>query len=114
MTTLEQLGAESNVLLTTYRKDGRAVSTPLWVVPTARAGVLDADRTGKLKRSATTAGSRCSLRLPRQPHGEPLEAHATIGDAATGCGSAESERSTAWSAAILIGSGCGPSAVLVS
>ena len=35
MATLEQLGSEKYVLLTTFRKDGRAVATPVWVV---RAG----------------------------------------------------------------------------
>ena len=35
MATLEQLGAEKYVLLTTFRRDGRAVATPLWVVPGA-------------------------------------------------------------------------------
>lgn len=33
MTALGQLGSEKYVLLTTFRKDGRAVATPVWVLP---------------------------------------------------------------------------------
>ena len=51
MTTLGQLGAEKYVLLTTYRKDGRAVPTPLWVVPDGPGlAFWTPTGTGKLKR----------------------------------------------------------------
>ncbi|MEV6634309.1 PPOX class F420-dependent oxidoreductase [Actinoplanes sp. NPDC051470] len=33
MATLEQIGAAKYALLTTFRKDGSAVGTPLWVMP---------------------------------------------------------------------------------
>src|SRR4029450_9482884 len=84
MTTLEQLGAEKYVLLTTYRKDGRAVSTPLWVVPDGPGLALwTPTDTGKLKRIRNTSRvtvQPCDFR--GNPHGEALEAHATIGEAA--------------------------------
>jgi PPOX class probable F420-dependent enzyme len=84
MTTLEQLGAEQYVLLTTYRKDGRAVSTPLWVVADGPGlAFWTPTDTGKLKRirnNGRVTVQPCDFR--GNPHGEPLEAHATIGDAA--------------------------------
>jgi hypothetical protein len=51
MATLEQLGSEKYLLLTTYRKDGRGVPTPLWVVPDG-AGLMvwTPAGTGKVKR----------------------------------------------------------------
>jgi len=84
MTTLEQLGAEKYVLLTTFRKDGRGVPTPLWAVPDG-SGIAfwTPAGTGKLKRIRTsgrvTVGA-CDLR--GTPKGEPIEAQARIGDAA--------------------------------
>lgn len=48
---LDRLGAEKYVLLTTFRKDGRAMSTPVWV---GRDGdelvVFSAPDAGKIKR----------------------------------------------------------------
>ncbi len=49
--TLEQLGTEKYALLTTFRKDGRAVSTPLWVMPDGDGVAFwTPDNTGKVKR----------------------------------------------------------------
>ena len=85
MATLEQLGSEKYVLLTTFRKDGRAVATPLWVVPDGSGGLAfwtPAD-TGKLKRirnNGRVTLQPCDVR--GKPHGEVVEAHARIGDAA--------------------------------
>jgi PPOX class probable F420-dependent enzyme len=82
MATLEQLGAEKYVLLTTFRRDGRAVSTPLWVVPDG-AGLAfwtPAD-TGKVKRirnSGRVTLAPCDMR--GNTHGEAIEANARIGD----------------------------------
>jgi len=82
MATLEQLGAEKYVLLTTFRRDGRAVSTPLWVVPDG-AGLAfwtPAD-TGKVKRirnSGRVTLAACDMR--GNVRGEAVEAHAQIGD----------------------------------
>jgi uncharacterized protein len=83
MTTLGQLGSEKYVLLTTYRKDGRAVSTPLWVVPDGPGlAFWTPTGTGKLKRirnSGRVTVQPCDFR--GNPHGEALDAQATIGDA---------------------------------
>jgi hypothetical protein len=84
MATLEQLGAEKYVLLTTFRRDGRAVPTPLWVVPdgTALAFWTPAG-TGKVKRirnSGRVTVAACDMR--GNVRGPAIEATASIGDAA--------------------------------
>jgi PPOX class probable F420-dependent enzyme len=83
MATLEQLGAEKYVLLTTFRRDGRAVATPLWVVPDG-AGLMvwTPDGTGKVKRirnSGRVTVAACDMR--GNASGEAVEAQARIGDA---------------------------------
>jgi PPOX class probable F420-dependent enzyme len=83
MPGVEQLGSEKYVLLTTFRRDGRAVATPLWAVPhgSGLAFWTPAD-TGKVKRirnSGRVTVAACDLR--GNPRGEPIEATARIGDA---------------------------------
>ncbi|WP_433827950.1 PPOX class F420-dependent oxidoreductase [Actinoplanes sp. CA-015351] len=84
MTGLEQLGSEKYVLLTTFRKDGRAVATPLWVVPDgAGLGFWTVAGSGKIKRirnSGRVTVTACDMR--GNPSGEPIEASARIGDTA--------------------------------
>jgi uncharacterized protein len=84
MATLEQLGSERYLLLTTFRKDGRAVSTPLWVVPDGSGlAFWTPDGTGKLKRirnNGRVTVQPCDVR--GNPRGEPVEAQARIGDTA--------------------------------
>ncbi len=84
MATFEQLGAEKYVLLTTFRRDGRAVPTPLWVVPdgTGLAFWTPAG-TGKVKRirnSGRVTVAACDVR--GNVRGGAIEATARIGDAA--------------------------------
>jgi PPOX class probable F420-dependent enzyme len=83
MATLEQLGAEKYALLTTFRRDGRAVGTPLWVVPDG-SGIAfwTPDNTGKVKRirnSGRVTVAPCDVR--GNLSGEAIEAQARIGDA---------------------------------
>lgn len=71
------------VLLTTYRRDGRAVATPVWVVPLDGAlGVWTARDSGKIKRvrrdSSVTVAS-CDARGRRV--GEAYPARAQLLDA---------------------------------
>ncbi len=84
MTALEQLGSEKYVLLTTFRKDGRAVPTPLWVVPDGTGLALwTPPDTGKVKRirnSGRVTLAPCDVR--GNPRGEAIEGHARIGDEA--------------------------------
>ena len=83
MTTLDRLGAEKYVLLTTFRKDGRAVATPLWAVPDGTGlAVWTPTGSGKVKRirnSGLVTVAPCDLR--GNPTGEPVDAQARIGDA---------------------------------
>ena len=84
MATLEQLGAEKYVLLTTFRRDGRAVPTPLWVVPDgAGVGFWTVADSGKVKRirnSGRVTLAPCDVR--GNVKGEAVEAQARLGDAA--------------------------------
>ena len=84
MTTLEQLGAEKYVLLTTFRRDGRAVPTPLWVVPDGPGlAFWTPAGTGKVKRirnSGRVTVAACDVR--GHVRGAAIEARARIGDAA--------------------------------
>jgi PPOX class probable F420-dependent enzyme len=84
MATLEQIGAEKYVSLTTFRKDGRAVATPLWVVPDgAGLAFWTPHGTGKLKRirnSGRVTVAPCDMRGNLK--GEAIEATARIGDEA--------------------------------
>jgi len=52
--TLHNLGGERFVLLTTYRRSGEPVSTPVWVLPDAAAAAIVStpEGSGKLKRLA--------------------------------------------------------------
>jgi PPOX class probable F420-dependent enzyme len=78
--TVEQLGDEEYLLLTTFRRDGTPVPTPVWV---AREGdallVWTVGASGKVKRirrdGAVTVGS-CNVR--GVPKGEAVAAHATL------------------------------------
>jgi len=49
--TLHKLGGERFVLLTTYRRSGEPVATPVWVLPDAGAAIVSTpEGAGKLKR----------------------------------------------------------------
>jgi uncharacterized protein len=51
MTSLETLANSSYALVTTFRKDGRAVGTPVWIVPYQYGlGVWTVATFGKVKR----------------------------------------------------------------
>ncbi|MEU8655416.1 PPOX class F420-dependent oxidoreductase [Actinoplanes philippinensis] len=82
MTALEQLGSEKYILLTTFRRDGRAVATPLWVVPDGSGlAFWTVAGSGKLKRirnSGRVTVAPCDMR--GTPTGEAIEATARIGD----------------------------------
>ncbi|WP_405114784.1 PPOX class F420-dependent oxidoreductase [Micromonospora sp. NBC_01405] len=80
MTTLDRLAAEKYVLLTTFRRDGRAVPTPVWA---ARDGdalaawtVADSGKVKRIRRSGEVTVAPCDLR--GRPHGEAVPGHATI------------------------------------
>ena len=76
------LETERYVLFTTFRRDGRAVSTPVWLVPLAegRVGFSTGSDSGKTKRLRHTA--RVTLqgcdRTGGDPHGPVLEGEARL------------------------------------
>ncbi|MGN9811832.1 PPOX class F420-dependent oxidoreductase [Micromonospora sp. BQ11] len=83
MTTLDRLSAEKYILLTTFRKDGRAVPTPVWAV---RDGdglavwtVSDSGKVKRIRRSGDVTVAPCDVR--GRPHGPAVPAHATLYDA---------------------------------
>ncbi|GIM97257.1 PPOX class F420-dependent oxidoreductase [Paractinoplanes toevensis] len=83
MPSLEQLGSEKYVLLTTFRRDGRAVATPIWVMPDG-AGVAfwtvrDSGKVKRIRNSGRVTLTACDMR--GNPRGETVEATARLGDA---------------------------------
>jgi PPOX class probable F420-dependent enzyme len=84
MSSLEQLSSEKYVLLTTFRKDGRAVPTPIWAVPDPGGLAVWTPRdSGKVKRirnSGRVTVAPCDVR--GNPSGEAVEGRARIGDEA--------------------------------
>ncbi|WP_371554524.1 PPOX class F420-dependent oxidoreductase [Streptomyces longwoodensis] len=84
-TLLDRLGAGKYLLLTSYRKNGTAVATPVWVVRDGDAlGVWTTADSWKVKRIRARPDvlvGPCDLR--GHPTGDQLPATAEIVDAAT-------------------------------
>ncbi|MFH9011106.1 PPOX class F420-dependent oxidoreductase [Streptomyces sp. NPDC017943] len=82
---LDRLGSGKYVLITSYRKNGTPVATPVWVVRDGDAlGVWTAADSWKVKRIRNRAGilvGPCDLR--GNPTGDQVPATAEIADAAT-------------------------------
>ena len=82
MATLGQLGSEKYVLLTTFRKSGKAVPTPLWVVPDGDGLAFwtpkDAGKLKRIRNNPRVTVAACDVR--GNPRGEAIEATARIGD----------------------------------
>ncbi|MGK5676415.1 PPOX class F420-dependent oxidoreductase, partial [Micromonospora sp. URMC 106] len=80
MTTLDRLASEKYVLLTTFRKDGRAVPTPVWAVRDGDAlavwSAADSGKVKRIRRSGDVTVAPCDVR--GRPHGEAVPAHATL------------------------------------
>jgi PPOX class probable F420-dependent enzyme len=81
--TVDSLGAAQYVRVTTYRRDGRGVATPVWVVRDGDAlAVWTATGTGKVKRvrrDGTVLVGPCDVR--GRPTGPEVSGHASIEDA---------------------------------
>lgn len=84
MTTLDRLAAEKYILLTTFRKDGRAVPTPVWAVRDGDAlavwSAADSGKVKRIRRSGDVTVAPCDVR--GRPHGEAVPARATLCDPA--------------------------------
>ncbi|MFI6821288.1 PPOX class F420-dependent oxidoreductase [Micromonospora sp. NPDC050187] len=80
MTDLDDLAAEKYVLLTTFRRDGRAVPTPVWAVRDGDAlalwTVADSGKVKRIRRDPTVTVAPCDVR--GRPHGPAIKGHATL------------------------------------
>lgn len=80
MTALGQLGSEKYVLLTTFRKDGRAVATPVWVLPAGDGvAIWTESKSYKVKRvrnNPKVTVAACDIR--GKARGEAVEGRARI------------------------------------
>ena len=81
--TLDDLGRAQYLLLTTYRKDGRAVATPLWVVRDGDALAVwtpkESGKVKRLRRRGSVLVGPCDFR--GNPLGEQVSGRAMIMDA---------------------------------
>lgn len=82
---VSRLGSGKYLLVTSYRKDGSPVATPVWVVPDGDAlGVwtaADSYKVKRIRRRADVLVGPCDMR--GRPIGAPHPAHAEIADPAT-------------------------------
>ena len=82
--TLDTLGASSYLLITTFRKDGRAVPTPVWVARDEDAlvvwSVTDAGKVKRIRRTAKVLVGPCDVR--GKPTGDQVPGRAMILDSA--------------------------------
>ncbi|MFI5926641.1 PPOX class F420-dependent oxidoreductase [Micromonospora sp. NPDC051543] len=80
MTTLDRLSAEKYILLTTFRKDGRAVPTPVWAVRDGDALAVwtraDSGKVKRIRHNGEVTVAPCDVR--GRPHGAEVPAHATL------------------------------------
>ena len=84
-TALDRLAAGKYLLITSYKKDGSAAPTPVWVV---RDGdtlgawtAADSWKVKRIRRRADVLVGPCDVR--GNPSGQPLPAHAEVADADT-------------------------------
>ncbi|MFJ4199786.1 PPOX class F420-dependent oxidoreductase [Streptomyces sviceus] len=84
-TSLERLGNGKYLLLTSFRKNGTPVATPVWVVRDGDAlgvwTVADAWKVKRIRARADVLVGPCDVR--GNPTGDQIPATAEIGDAAT-------------------------------
>ncbi|NLU84936.1 PPOX class F420-dependent oxidoreductase [Rhodococcus sp. HNM0569] len=80
--TFGDIARAKYVLLTTFRKDGTPVPTPLWVAPDGDAAVVwtvtDSWKVKRIRRNPQVTVARCDAR--GRAKGEPVAARAEILD----------------------------------
>ncbi|ELS58768.1 PPOX class F420-dependent oxidoreductase [Streptomyces viridochromogenes] len=85
-TSPARLGAGKYLLITSYRKNGTGVATPVWVVPDGDAlgiwTVADSWKVKRIRARSDVLVGPCDLR--GRPTGEQVPATAEICDEATG------------------------------
>jgi PPOX class probable F420-dependent enzyme len=76
------LGEGKYLLLTTFRKDGRAVPTPVWVVRDGEGlsawSATDSGKVKRIRRDGKVLVGPCDIK--GKPTGESVEAHASLLD----------------------------------
>jgi PPOX class probable F420-dependent enzyme len=82
MSTLDALATVPYVSVTTFRKDGRAVATPVWVVPDGEGALAvwtraDSGKVKRIRRDGRVTVAPCDFR--GNPRGEAVEARARLG-----------------------------------
>ncbi|MFF5014602.1 PPOX class F420-dependent oxidoreductase [Streptomyces sp. NPDC001165] len=84
-TRLDRLGSGKYLLVTSYRKDGTPVATPVWVIRDGDAlgawTPADSWKVKRIRRRADVLVGPCDLR--GNPTGDQVPATAEIADAAT-------------------------------
>ncbi len=82
--TLDRLATEKYILLTTFRKDGRAVPTPVWAVRDGDALVVwtvaSSGKVKRIRRSGDVTVAPCDVR--GRPHGPAVAGYAALADSA--------------------------------
>jgi PPOX class probable F420-dependent enzyme len=80
MSDLDRLAGETYVLLTTFRRDGRPVATPVWAVRDGDAlavwTVADSGKVKRIRRSGTVMVAPCDFR--GNTHGDAVAGHASL------------------------------------
>jgi hypothetical protein len=81
---IARLAAGAYLLVTTFRRDGRAVPTPVWAAPDADSLVVwsaaDAGKVKRIRRDGTVRLAPCTVR--GAPTGPEVDGHAELLDAA--------------------------------
>jgi PPOX class probable F420-dependent enzyme len=84
VSSIDTIGAAGYALVTSYRKDGRAVPTAVWVVRDGDALAIwtasDSGKVKRIRRDGTVLVGPCDVR--GRPTGEQVPGTATILDAA--------------------------------
>lgn len=80
VSTLDRLADEKYILLTTFRKDGRAVATPVWAVRDGDAlavwTVADSGKVKRIRRSGKVTVAPCDFR--GSTHGDAVAGYASL------------------------------------
>jgi PPOX class probable F420-dependent enzyme len=80
VSTLDRLAGEKYLLLTTFRKDGGGVATPVWAVRDGDAlavwTVANSGKVKRIRRSGTVTVAPCDFR--GNPRGEAVAGHAAL------------------------------------
>jgi uncharacterized protein len=78
--TVERLGEEQYLLVTTFRRDGTPVPTPVWAVRDADALMVwtvgDSGKVKRIRRDGAVTVAPCTVR--GVPKGDPVPGHATL------------------------------------